>query len=245
MKFKFVSYAARFWASHAVETETKRNVQLEMAILDTFSCDERRKAMEQLRTDYYTKQKSLLHVLIHNRLAFICMNPVSKEEYRMYFLILFKLIVRVRKVVFTNGAINASDGDGQSLLQYAARNGYLEPAKFLVKEDGAEVEAKDSNPRFSPGGQTPLSFAAANGQLEVAEFLVKEGSADVESKDKDGRTALDLTMASVGWEKQDWEMEEQWERRTEGYRAMAAWLEKEAALEGPPRITDRSRPGLT
>jgi len=116
MKFKFSDYAARFWASHAVETETKRNVDLETAILDTFSRDGRWAAMEQLRDRLYTEQKSLLHVLIENKLAFIFMNPVSKAEYCMYFLILFKLIVRVTALVLPNGAANAPDGSGAAPL---------------------------------------------------------------------------------------------------------------------------------
>ena len=190
MKFKFSDYAARFWASHAVETETKRNVELETAILETFSRDGRREAMEQLRDRYYTKQKSLLHVLIENQLAFIFINPISKAEHRMYFLILFKLIVRVVELVLPNGAINALDGSGATPLHYAARYGYLEAVMWLVKEAGADVESKDIASVYLPGGRTPLSHAATNGRLEVVKFLVKETGADVESKDIGGKTPL-------------------------------------------------------
>ena len=213
MKFKFGDYAARFWASHAVETETKRNIELETAILDTFSRDGRREAMERLRGRYYPGQKSLLHVLIENQLAFIFMNPVSEAECRMYFLILFKLIVRVTELVLPNGAINALDGSGATPLHYAARNGYLEAVKWLVKEAGAKVDSKDNL------GRTPLIRAVYYGRLETVKFLAKEVGADVESKDNDGKTALDVARQSIS---EDWQFEDR-----EGRRAVAAWLEKE------------------
>jgi ankyrin repeat protein len=229
-EFKLSEYAARFWASHAVETETKRNVELETAILDTFSRDGRREAMEELRYRYYdTKQKSLLHVLIENQLAFIFMNPVSKAEYRMYFLILFKLIVRVTELVLPNRAINALDGLGATPLHYAARNGYLDAVKFLVQEAGADVESKDGS-----WGQTPLSWPAVHGRLDAVKFLVKEAGADVESKDGGGRTPLSWAAYNGELEAVEFLAKEAGadvEAKDEGGRTPLSWAAVRSRLE--------------
>ena len=88
--FQFSDYAARFWATHAIQS--KRNIEIETAILETFKSDKRREAMEELKFRYWRKRKSLLHVLIENRLTFIFMSPVLSEESvsRMYFLLFLK-----------------------------------------------------------------------------------------------------------------------------------------------------------
>jgi len=137
--------------------------------------------------------------------------------------------------------VESKDNRGRTTLSWAAENGHLDVVKVLVREGGADVESRDED------GQTPLSFAAMNGHLDVVKSLVKEAGADVvESKDYVGLTALDLAKVAAGREKRQWETEERCERRREGCRAVAAWLEKEAAIEGSRRIMDRSsRPGLT
>jgi hypothetical protein len=89
---EFSGYAANFWATHAVLTE--RDVGLETAILETFDSVERREAMEQLKDTRTTGKgyafslfrgrrftgKSLLHVLIENRLSRIFMSPLLGRE---------------------------------------------------------------------------------------------------------------------------------------------------------------------
>ena len=77
-EFKFSDYAARFWSIHAVHSE--REVELETKVLETFSSDGRREAMGQLECSYYTKRKSLLHVLIERHLAFIFTSPLSTDQ---------------------------------------------------------------------------------------------------------------------------------------------------------------------
>ena len=77
-EFQFSVYAATFWAKHSVQAG--RDLQLEIAILETFSSDGRRDAMAQLRDRYNARRKSLLHVLIENSLSFIFWSPISREE---------------------------------------------------------------------------------------------------------------------------------------------------------------------
>jgi len=79
-EFKFSAYAARFWATHAVQS--KRDIQLvEAAILETFCSQGRRDAIEQLKgfyDDYLGK--SLLHIFIENRLSSTFPLPPSGDE---------------------------------------------------------------------------------------------------------------------------------------------------------------------
>ena len=58
-KFKSSDYAA------------ERDVELETAIPETFGSVGRREAMEQVKNYFRTQRKSLLHVLIENRLTFM------------------------------------------------------------------------------------------------------------------------------------------------------------------------------
>jgi hypothetical protein len=78
--FEFSYYAAKFWGTHAAQAE--RDVHLESAILDTFTSSGRLDAVEQLRASHwlYRSGRSLLHVLIANKLSFIFTSPVSKDE---------------------------------------------------------------------------------------------------------------------------------------------------------------------
>jgi len=47
--------------------------------LEVFGSDGRREAMEQLCDRYYTRNKSLFHVLIESRLTSIFTSPVSSD----------------------------------------------------------------------------------------------------------------------------------------------------------------------
>jgi hypothetical protein len=77
-KFEFGDYAAKFWDSHAFQCE--RDVALETAILDTFSSEGRRTAMENLASPLSDpRQQSLLHFLIENCMAVIFMRPLSSH----------------------------------------------------------------------------------------------------------------------------------------------------------------------
>jgi len=83
-EFKFGEYAARFWSVHAVQS--KREAEVETKVLETFYSDERREAMDEFLYGLCIKRKSLLHVLIERRLAFIFVSPSSSDEgaKRMY-----------------------------------------------------------------------------------------------------------------------------------------------------------------
>jgi hypothetical protein len=80
-KFKFSNYAAEFWATHASHaSQSERNLEIGKAILETFGSSGRREALEQLSHSYYVAGKSFLHVLVENRMAFIFIRPLSREE---------------------------------------------------------------------------------------------------------------------------------------------------------------------
>ena len=77
-EFVFSDYAAKFWASHVLQSE--RDVELETMTLEAFSADGRREAMGQLCNLYYTKNKSLFHLLIERGLTSIFTSPFSSDE---------------------------------------------------------------------------------------------------------------------------------------------------------------------
>jgi ankyrin repeat protein len=82
--------------------------------------------------------------------------------------------------------IEAQDDQGMTPLHYAAWNGKLEVAKYLI-EKGVNKEAQDES------GYTPFHHAAWNGKLEVVKYLVEKG-ANKEAQDKFGNTPLHLAV---------------------------------------------------
>ena len=85
---------------------------------------------------------------------------------------------------------NARDHRGFTALYYAASNGHIKVAKFLV-----EVAKVDMN-IASYGGQTPLWIAANHGRDEVALYLIEKG-ADIEKANGKFCTPL-LSAADSG-----------------------------------------------
>ena len=75
------------------------------------------------------------------------------------------------------------DGDGRTLLHYAAREGHLEVVKYLINK-GSNINEKDNY-----GGRIPLHYAAMNEHLEVVKYLINKG-ANIDEKDNRGVTAL-------------------------------------------------------
>lgn len=88
---------------------------------------------------------------------------------------------RVRVFVSQGADVNNKDAAGVTALHYAARNGHLEVAQFLL-EKGADANVKAL-------GMTALMGAAQNGRLETARLLVEHG-ADVNAVASLGMTAL-------------------------------------------------------
>jgi CRISPR/Cas system endoribonuclease Cas6 (RAMP superfamily) len=81
-KYKFSRYAAKYWATHA-RGEAKLEDETRIAIINTFRPVGKRESMEQIKRlqRYFIASagKSLLHVLVENRLASICMTRLSAE----------------------------------------------------------------------------------------------------------------------------------------------------------------------
>jgi ankyrin repeat protein len=74
---------------------------------------------------------------------------------------------------------------GQTLLVWAAGNGYHTVVNLLLAKDDTNPDIKDSQ-----YGGTPLSWAARYGYDKVVKLLLETGKVDVESNDKDKRTPL-------------------------------------------------------
>ena len=69
-------------------------------------------------------------------------------------------------------------------LHTAAFWGDLAIVKYLVEEEGVEVNARDSE------NATPLHRACQNDQLRVVEYFIRHRGCDIETQDKDGWRAL-------------------------------------------------------
>ena len=75
-------------------------------------------------------------------------------------------------------AAHAVDKHGSSALMWAASFGRLEVVRWLVLEQGAEVDATNK------AGRTALMFACKYGQVAICRFLLSdEGGADAAAAD--------------------------------------------------------------
>jgi len=84
-----------------------------------------------------------------------------------------------------NGVVNRRK---ETLLHIAAKNGYMEFTKFLVKEK-ADVNAVDED------GRTPLYLAAVEGKLDIVKYFVENKILDISIKDIDERVLVSLAIA--------------------------------------------------
>jgi ankyrin repeat protein len=92
-------------------------------------------------------------------------------------------------------AIHAASGVGygQSFAGNAHRyvpNGWMPALKFLVEQQGADVNARDAN------GYTALHHAASRGDMEMIRYLVDHG-ADVTVVSRKGETVADMANGPV------------------------------------------------
>ncbi|KAF5567506.1 ankyrin repeat [Fusarium napiforme] len=96
-----------------------------------------------------------------------------------------------------------SDDDGQgsprTALSHAARQGHAEIVTILLKEGRVNP---DSTPSQSDGGlnRTPLSYAAGAGHIDIAKLLLQTNEVDAESRDATGLTKRGRTPLSYAAE---------------------------------------------
>lgn len=76
----------------------------------------------------------------------------------------------------------AVDGEGRTLLHYAARQGQEYFVERFIRE-GCHVNARDK------AGRTPLHYAVESKNLAMVHYLIEKGS-DVNRPDSEGRTPL-------------------------------------------------------
>ena len=66
--------------------------------------------------------------------------------------------------------MEAKDENKSTPLMFASEEGHLDTVTYLVKECGANVEAKDKD------GDTALARAKANGKSDVEQYLRSKGA---------------------------------------------------------------------
>jgi ankyrin repeat protein len=84
--------------------------------------------------------------------------------------------------------VNLKDGNGRTLLSYAASWGYESVVKTLLQK-GAYIEQRDEH------GHTPLSSAAIWSRSEATVKLLCDSGAQIDTKDAQGRTPLSRAAA--------------------------------------------------
>ena len=101
------------------------------------------------------------------------LQDISKSKWRIPF---------IQDLILLNHDVLEKDGQGNTALHYAARNGLFDVAALLVAS-GADVNARNNS------NETPLFEAAKTGKANVEKLLLKLG-ADATVQDKEGSTAL-------------------------------------------------------
>src|SRR5947209_234276 len=72
----------------------------------------------------------------------------------------------------------------------ASRTGNLNAVKFILRQENADVDARDGE------GSTSMSLAAKNGHIDIVSFLGREFNADVNAKNRRGWTPLHLAASN-------------------------------------------------
>jgi len=169
--FPLISYAALRWPEHARALVLPGDI-FDLSLPFYHKKSQAREAWLKtyLSTEVYReppKSFSRLHIASYLGILPLTANLIRKKG----------RISRLRRLY-----LNKLDGNGNTALLYAAREGHEAVVQLLV-EKGANIEVKDSD------SNTALIRAALYGHEAVVRLLVEKG-ADIETKDSDGNTAL-------------------------------------------------------
>jgi ankyrin repeat protein len=91
---------------------------------------------------------------------------------------------QVREQIMLGANVNVKDGDGQSLLHLAIKNGDMDIFTYLLQQ-APNIDARNKLK------QTPLHLAVINEQFDMV-FLLLESGCNLHVKDNDGHEPIDL-----------------------------------------------------
>jgi hypothetical protein len=150
---KFLDYAARYWHQH-VATVQKETSELAVSLLQNsklIACALQTASISSYRFGQYSqsfpKQATGLHLVVSLGLLHL-----STE-----------LLFWIEREKVTSA--DARDGDGQTPLRWAARNGHKDTVELLLSTSKVDVDAKDND------GSTAHKLAARNKHKDTCQLL--------------------------------------------------------------------------
>ncbi|KAF5724687.1 ankyrin repeat [Fusarium mundagurra] len=216
-------YAAKNWANHARETETRSEVidflksephaSASSQLVPAFRsgpADLRKRYRKLVRLGRVTGLHLAAYFGLHVEAADLLSNgmepdvrdgwgrtPLSYASEEGHAAVVTQLLN------YQVDPESRSDDDGQgsprTALSHAARQGHAEVVTILLKEGRVNP---DSTPSESDGGlnRTPLSYAAGAGHIDIAKLLLETKEVDAESRDARGLTKRGRTPLSYAAE---------------------------------------------
>jgi len=96
-------------------------------------------------------------------------------------------VAAIQKYIDADGEINIENGDGETLLHWAAFSDSTNVAELLIKHK-ATIDAPNKD------GNTPLHIAASSNAQKVAQLLV-DNNADTAIKNSNNQTPADIAAS--------------------------------------------------
>ncbi|OCK95360.1 ankyrin, partial [Cenococcum geophilum 1.58] len=168
----YLSYAARFWATHYRQAQKRATDEILQSVLKI--CDTHSPRFQNWFNVYW----NMVHPYISTP-GFT--SSIMVGSYFGHDAVV-KLLLETGKV-----EVDSKDNEyGQTPLSWAAENGHEAVVKLLLETGKVEVDSRDNE-----YGRTPLSWAAENGHEAVVKLLLETGKVEVDLKDnKYGQTPL-------------------------------------------------------
>jgi len=168
----YLSYAARFWATHYRRAQKRATGEILQSVLKI--CDTHSPRFQNWFNVHWNMVMVQPYSPTPRFTSSIMVGSFLRHD------AVVKLLLETGKV-----KVDSKDNEyGQTPLSWAAENGHEAVVKLLLETGKVKVNSK------SGFGRTPLSWAAENGHAAVVKLLLKTGKVEVDLKSGSGRTPL-------------------------------------------------------